>query len=332
MKKGIRAAAAGLCALLLLAGCADKKETAGEYDKYVTLGQYKGIEITAVPDVTQEELDAELAFRFRDTVEYGDTVNIDYVGTLDGVAFDNGTAQGQSLTIGSGGYIDGFEDGLVGVKSGETVDLNLTFPDPYKANPDMSGKEVVFTVTVNGINGVVGAALTDEIVASNTMYDTAAAYTESVREELQLAKDNQKLNAIWEIVEKNTTINGYPEGKVEEYASEMKSYYESLAGLYGMDLATLLAANGMSEEDFNQDCQSYGQQETAKYMILDMIAAKENITISDEEFNQELADALAQTGMEKEALLEYYGGEEQVKENLLYNKVLEFLLAEAVEI
>lgn len=330
MKKGLRVMAAGLCAMLILAGCGSKAE--GDYSKYVTLGQYKGIEITKVPDVTEEELETEMASRFRDTVADGDTVNIDYVGTKDGVAFDGGTAQGQSLTIGSNTYIDGFEEGLVGVKVGDTVDLNLTFPDPYKNNPDLAGKPVVFTVTVNSINGVVGAELTEEVIAANTMYDSVDAYRESVREELQLIKDNQKLTQIWAIVQETTTISGYPKEKVEEYANDMKSYYEGMASMYGTDLATLLSTSGMTEETFNQQCQEYGQEECAKYMILEMIAKAENITVSEEEFNEEIDKAVKESGMEKETLLEYYGGEELVRENLLYNKVLEFLLENAVEV
>lgn len=331
MKKEIKMVAVALCALLVLAGCG-KKADSEDYNKYVTLGQYKGIEITAVPDVTQEEIDAELANRFRDTVENGDTVLIDYVGTMDGVAFDGGTAENQSLTIGSNSYIDGFEEGLVGVKLGATVDLNLNFPNPYDPNPDYSGKAVVFTVTVQGIDGVVGAELTEEVVTANTSFDSIAAYSENVKEELQLAKDNQKLNQIWEVVQKNTTIKGYPQQEVTKYADEMKSYYQSLAAMYGIDLATLLAANNMSEADFNKDCESYGQQETAKYMILEMIAKEESISVSDEELNQEIEEAVGQSGMERDALLEYYGGEDQIRDNLLYNKVLEFLLEQAVEI
>ncbi len=331
MKKRMKIAAAALCAVLVLAGCG-KKTDSEDYSKYVTLGQYKGIEITAIPDVTQEEIDAELASRFRDTVENGDTVIIDYVGTMDGVAFDGGTAENQSLTIGSNRYIDGFEEGLVGAKLGSTVELNLNFPEPYDPNPDFSGKPVVFTVTVNGINGVVGAELTEEVVTANTSFDSVAAYSENVKKELQLAKDNQKLNQIWEVVKNNTTIKGYPQQQVTKYADEMKSYYQSLAAMYGIDLTTLLAANNMSEADFNKDCESYGQEETAKYMILEMIAKEENISVSDEELNQEIDEAVGQSSMERDALLEYYGGEDQIRDNLLYNKVLEFLLDQAVEI
>lgn len=336
MKKSMKVMAAGLCALLVLAGCGDKGQTADkgaeDYSSYVTLGQYKGVEIPAVPDVTEEELEAELAGRFRAVVEEGDTVNIDFTGMKDGVAFEGGTAQGQSLTIGSGSYIDGFEDGLIGVNVGDTVDLNLTFPETYEPDPSMAGQAVVFTVTVNSIKGIVGPEMTDEVIAANTSYATVEEYKESVREEFQLAKDNERLEAIWAIVQANTQISGYPEELVKEYADSMKSYYEGMAAMYGIDMATLLAANNMTEEQFNQDCTQYGQDEAAKYMTLEMIAQTESIAISDEEFEQELAEVLEQSTMEREALLEYYGGEEQVRESLLYNKVLEFLLEQAVQV
>ena len=132
-------------------------------EDYLTLGEYKGVtaEVTGI-EITDEDVENELANVYAQdpmlvdvtdrAVENGDTVNIDYVGkyadTLE--AFDGGTAEGASLTIGSHSYIDGFEDGLIGAKIGETVDLNLTFPENYGAT-DLAGKDVIFTVTVNGI-------------------------------------------------------------------------------------------------------------------------------------------------------------------------------------
>lgn len=338
MRKVIKIATAGLMAALLTAGCGKTASTDGDYSKYVTLGQYKGIEITAVPDVTEEEVDTELAGRFRDTVEDGDTVNIDYEGTREGVAFEGGTAQGQSLTIGSNRFIDGFEEGLVGVKVGETVNLDLKFPDNYADNnpnesaKELAGQPVVFKVTINSIDGIVGPELTDEVIAANTSYATIAEYTDSVREELQLAKDNEKLAGIWTKVKENTVINGYPEDKVAKYADEMKAYYQTMSQYYGMDVNTLISAYGMTEETFKTQCETYGQEETAKYMILSEIARLESIQISDEEYKEELEKALKTANMTQEELLEYYGGEAVVKENLLYNKVLKFLLEESVEV
>ncbi len=201
MKNKKKVVAAALCVVMLLVGCGGKGSA--DYSKYVTLGQYKGIEITAVPDPTEEEVDTALTSRFREEVQLGDTVNIDYAGTLDGVAFNGGTANGQELAIGSHSFIDGF---------------------------------------VNGINGIVGPELTDEVVAANTSYENIAAYRESVREELQTEADSKKLSSIWEIIQANTKISGYPKEEVEAYANEMKSYYETMATLYyGMDLKTFLS-------------------------------------------------------------------------------------------
>lgn len=329
MKKSLSIMTAGLCAVLMLAGCGNKAAS-GDYSQYVELGQYKGVEIANIPDVTEEELDAELTSRFRGVVEEGDTVDIDYVGTMDGVAFDGGTAQGQYLTIGSGSYIDGFEDGLIGVEVGSTVDLNLTFPDPYENNPDMAGKAVVFTVTVNAIDGIVGAEMTESVIQENTSYDSIEAYRESVREELQIVKDNKKLAEIWEIVEADTVISGYPQEEVDAYANEMKSYYESMAAMYGIDLTTLLTSNSMSEEDFNNDCQEYGRQQCKKYMILSVIAQTEGIELTEEEYEEEIQKVVDTSGMTKEEIVEYYGGEAEIKKSLLYNKVLEWLIEESV--
>lgn len=170
--------------LTLAAACGGKKEVedneapkeveteVAEYkSKVVKLGNYKGVKAEAVStEVTEEELQAEidalLAFypatkpvEGKTVIEDGDTVNIDFVGRLDGEAFEGGSSQNQGydLTIGSGSFIAGFEEGLIGKEIGNTYDLPLTFPDPYKPNPDLSGKDVVFEVTVHEIIEYVDA-------------------------------------------------------------------------------------------------------------------------------------------------------------------------------
>lgn len=328
MKKRMTLLAAGICALAVLTGCGAKKDASD----YVTLGQYKGVEITAIPDVTDEEVETELAARFRGTVEEGDTVNIDFVGKKDDVAFEGGTAQGTELTIGSNTFIDGFEEGLIGVKVGETVDLDLTFPDPYENNPDLAGAPVVFTVTVNSINGVVGAEMTEEVIKANTSYATVEEYRAAVKEELQTLINNEKQSAIWEIVRANATINGYPEDEVEAYVNDVMSYYQSMASYYGIDMATLLGVNGLTEEQFKNDCEEAARQEIAKYMVLEAIAEAEGLTVSQEEIEEQITEGMELLGADREAAVEYYGGEETIKEYLLYYKVLDMLLAECVEV
>lgn len=339
MKKSKILMAAGICALAIVTGCGEKstdaEKTAGSY---VTLGEYKGIEITAIPDVTDTEVEDELISRFRDTVAEGDTVNIDYSGKKDDVVFEGGTAQGQYLTIGSGSFIDGFEDGLIGVKVGDTVDLDLTFPDPYENNPDLAGAAVVFTVTVNAIDGVVGAEMTDEVITANTDYATVDEYRAAVKEELQTAIDNEKKSALWESVSQNSVINAYPEDEVEAYIAELTEYYELMASYYGVDLATLLSLYGLSEEQFKTECEEAARQQIASYLVLEAIAETEGMTVTEEEIEAEIAEGmeLYGNGMTREEFLEYYGGEEtakeNVKDNLIYEKVLDFLLTECKEV
>ena len=155
----------------VLAACGSKKDESGlkylsdfKAEDYVKLGEYKGVEISvAEPEVTQEALEGAISVMLSEdskvepvevtgrSVKAGDSVNIDYEGKLDGVAFEGGTAQGADLIIGSGRFIGGFEAGMIGMEIGETRDLDLSFPDPYTPNPDLAGKPVVFTVKVNSI-------------------------------------------------------------------------------------------------------------------------------------------------------------------------------------
>lgn len=165
---------------------------------YVKLGDYKGLEVTlASTDVTDEEVEQQVETNLNNndkseeikegTVENGDVANIDYEGKLNGKAFDGGTAKGYDLTIGSGSFIDGFEDGLIGKKIGDTVDLNLTFPKDYSST-DLAGKEVVFTVKINSVKRA--PKLTDELAAeiSNNEYKTAEAYNNYIKEDLEKTK------------------------------------------------------------------------------------------------------------------------------------------------
>ena len=172
---------------LTVTGCAGKQTYAElDIDKYVTLGDYKGLsytaEDTAVTDnqltlAIQEALSAEGYGEETEgeitsgTVQMGDTCNIDFTGLKDGVAFEGGTSQGYSLTIGSGQFIDGFEDGLVGVSIGSKVALDLTFPEEYD-NEELAGEAVVFEVTVNSVTArTIYPELTDEI--ANQLEETA---------------------------------------------------------------------------------------------------------------------------------------------------------------
>ena len=172
MKKKIIAALVGICTVVVMTGCGNK----GISNDKITIKQYKGLEVEKVDPVEVTDTDVEdsinSTLQTKSTqnditdrpAQEGDVVTIDYEGKKDGVAFDGGTAQDQQLELGSGSFIDGFEDGIVGHNIGETFDLNLTFPEDYKSE-DLAGQAVVFTVTLDKISEVIVPELTDELVA-----------------------------------------------------------------------------------------------------------------------------------------------------------------------
>ena len=214
-------------------------------EEFVTLGEYKGITVeVAAPSVSDEDVENQLQSIFSSNppmvevtdraVQDGDTVNIDYVGKYadSGEAFEGGTAQGADLVIGSNSYIDGFESGLIGVNKGDTVDLNLTFPENYGA-ADLAGKDVVFTVTVNSIS-VKSDEMTDEWAAglgatfSNVQEDAGdrvVTNLEDLREYIRIgltkdAEDSYKTNvenAVLEAVTANSDFKSVPENLYNRY-------------------------------------------------------------------------------------------------------------------
>jgi len=302
--------------------------TIRDYSNYVTLGQYKGISVSPIT-VTEEEIDARIQDYFHDTVQEGDTVNIDYTGYLDGEPFEGGSAEGDTLDIGSGRFIDGFESGLVGVKVGETVDLNLTFPENY--SPDMAGKAVVFTVTVNEISNTIAPEYTLDNVTSNTPCQSLDEYRATIYDEIYSEHREKRMSDIWYQVIENATISGYPQDEVDVYADEMSSYYRQMAQGYGVDFTTFLSVNNYTEETFEAECQEYGKSVMDETMVLHSLANAENITITDEEYETEINKIVEQTKMPKEQIVQYYGGEEYIRQSLLFTKMIEFLEAEVVE-
>ena len=192
---------------------------------YVTLGEYKGIEVSVdAPVVTDEYLDSYIDYVLQSNmvtteitdrpVEEGDIVNIDYEGKIDGVAFDGGTAQGYDLTIGSGTFIDGFEDGLIGAETGETVDVNVTFPENYQGE-EVAGKDAVFTVTVNSISVETLPELTDEFVQGldvgvNTVEEYRQYAYDLLMEEEQATHDSNAEIAVLEAVMAGSQIQDPP--------------------------------------------------------------------------------------------------------------------------
>ena len=309
-----------------------------EYDpsEYVTLGDYKELTVEVAPvEVTDEQVMDKIASETKQTltegtVEAGDTVNIDYVGKMDGEEFDGGSAEGYDLEIGSCTFIDGFEDGIIGMQVGETKDLELKFPDNYHST-DLAGKDVVFTVTVNSITRV--PELTDEVADEVVEGMTAEAYQESVRQDLEeQAKESQKTEAEQKLLQAaydNATINGYPEENLQYTIKRATDYYEWLASMYGMSLEDYLTNYGMTQDEFQEQIQPVAEEALGEEMTLLAIAKEENIEISDEEYEAGLAKYAEAQGMDDPSKLEEAYGENYIKNSLLQEKVLNFLYENA---
>lgn len=305
---------------------------------YVTLGQYKGLEVTVCSlDVTEDEIQQQfyddcsshdkLLQVTEGEVAEGDVVNIDYVGSIDGVEFDGGTDKGVDLTIGSGTFIPGFEDGLIGAAIGKEINVNVTFPENYK-NTDVAGKDAVFAVTVNFVKKA--PEMTDDIVAEISDHKTVDEYRKGVEEQLKADKEAQqnsdKINGILNQIYSASTINGYPEEVVNYRTAQMKAYYTQVAEQSDMTLADFLSNQlQMTEEQFDQQCPAVIKQSMIQELLLKAVAESENMEISDEEYEAGIEKYIKSTGAEsKETLLSQYT-EAEIRRSLIMDKALDFL-------
>ena len=325
-----------------------------DLNECLTLGEYKGVtaEVPAT-EITDEDVENELASVYAQdpflidvtdrAVESGDTVNIDYVGkyadTLE--AFQGGTAEGASLTIGSHSYIDGFEDGLIGVNIGETVDLNLTFPENYGA-ADLAGKDVIFTVTVNGIQTSDGEP-TDEWVVSRNIEGITdlEGFKEHLRTQLQedaaSSRDDIIQSAVIEAVTNNTEFKQVPEKLYNRYYKQQYEAINYYTQLYAASTGTQLSANEfveltMRNNGIDGTAEEYikemVEQTTKQFMMLQAIADKEGIEVTDADIDEYLHNAYDNASTTAYSSFEEYKASlemETYREGLMTQKVVDFL-------
>ena len=316
-----------------------------DVDKYVTLGEYKGLEVsvdtvevdedewdTLVNNVYYGNITADNGGIVDRAVETGDTVNIDYEGKKDGVAFDGGTAQGYDLTIGSGQFIDGFEDGLIGVMPGETVDLDLAFPEGY-GNADLAGQAVVFTVTVNYIQPAQDGELNDEII-SNFGIDGVTNEEELRQYAYDYLNENAQQNyesnveqAVMDAFMANNTFTSVPEALVQKYSDAAESSITSMASAYGVDGDTF--TQYYYGQDLDTFLSTYSAEAAKQDIALQAVANREDLNISDEELDQILQDRATAAGYD--TIEEYIGetSKEDYREYFLYDKVTDYLVENA---
>ena len=295
-----------------------------EYDveSMVKLGEYKGLTHTETDvSVSDDEVESQInstltahatAEQITDrAVEDGDTVNIDFEGKIDGKTFDGGTASGASLTIGSGTFIDGFEDGLIGVKPGDKTTLKLKFPDEYKTNTDLAGKDVTFDVTVNYIKGDdIVPELDDDFVKGLNIdgVSNVKEYRAYVKSQLQANKESEaeksKQSELLQQAVDNAEIKEIPEELVTQYATQYTDYYKQYASYFGLELSDFLTQYmNQTEEEFNQSAQDYGKERAGYMLVVSAIAKAEKVDV-DALYDEKVAQYAEQSCYEDAATLE----------------------------
>lgn len=273
------------------------------YGTVKKLGQYKGLEVAVEKvNVTDEEVDNEIQAILESGAEtaavdrparLGDVVNIDYEGKKDGVAFDGGTAQGFDLELGSGMFIPGFEDGLVGAKKGEVKDLNLTFPEQYQA-ADLAGQDVVFTVTVNEVKEKKVPELTDAWVKQYTNGDTTnvADFKANIRKQLEeYRQQDVEANAQNQLVGQvigASEIEPTTEAIEYEYQT-MIGMYDQYAAMMGVTTDEYLEQYGVDPQAMKIQLSYYAEEAVKQRLMEDAIMEAEGLAVTDAD-KQALAD------------------------------------------
>lgn len=317
-RRQIAAAALAVVMAVTAAGCGtgntDGKKVSNvrtyDVEKYVTLGAYDGMDVTVEGkfDVTDEDvenyIDNMLAYyptyedTDKQTVENGDCVNIDYEGKKDGVAFDGGTAQDYVLEIGSHTFIDGFEEGLIGANVGDTVDLDLTFPENYQSE-ELAGAAVVFTVKVNKIVKKLDTSyeeLTDDFVADNLNYDTVDDLYNETKSYLEKSNEENRTvaerTAVLDKLIENSKI-AIPDGLLDQKVDQYIQQFTAQNCTDDNTLSDYLSANyNMTEDDFKSTITNEMESNLDDELVLEALVKAEGETLDEKGFADYIASAM----------------------------------------
>lgn len=312
----------------------------------VTLGQYKGVEVDKLEaTVSAEEVDAEIKREQEANareivvedraVKAGDITVIDFEGFVDGVAFAGGKGEDYPLTIGSGAFIPGFEDQLIGAEIGKEVEVNVTFPAEYHA-AELAGKEAVFKCTVKEIKEKELPELDDEFASEVSEFDTMDEYKASVEKKLADKKaadvKNAKENAVVEAVVANATME-IPEAMIETQQRQMVDDFSQRLQMQGLSLDQYFQYTGMTAATMLDQVKPQAEARIKSSLVLEAVVKAEGIEATEEDFAAEVAKMAEQYKMEVAAIEEMMGeaGKKQVMGDLAIAKAVEFLVANAVE-
>ena len=312
----------------------------------VTLGEYKGLSVDKVSNrVTAKEVDAKLEEEQKKNartvvvedraVQDGDEVVLDFEGFVDGVAFEGGKGENYPLTIGSGSFIPGFEEQLIGAEAEKEVEVNVTFPEEYHSE-DLAGKAAVFKCTVYEIKAKELPELDDEFAAEVSEFDTLDAYKADIKakiKEQKIADGNRKKED--QVVEKavaNATME-IPEAMIDTQVNQMAQDFAQRIQQQGLSMEQYFQFTGMTAEKMMEELRPQAVKRIETRLVLEAIAKAENIEITDEKIDEELAKMAEAYKMEVEKLKEFMGEneKEQMKMDLAVQEAVTFLADNAVE-
>ena len=312
----------------------------------VTLGKYKGVQVTKIDTTVSDEevneaLEAERQKNSRTVsvtdraVADGDTAVIDYEGFVDGVAFEGGKGENHSLVIGSHSFIDTFEEQLIGHNPGEDVEVNVTFPAEYHA-ADLAGKAAVFKCKIHEIKSAVAPELNDEFAQDVSEFDTLEEYKEDLRKQLQAnkeveAKRAKEDEAIKKIIDKSSME--IPEAMIETQSENMINEFAQRIAQSGLSMEQYMQFSGMTLDKLKEQVRPEAETRIKSSLVLEQIAKEENIEISDAEVDAEVEKMAAQYGMEADKLKEYLGEaeKESMKRDLAINKAVDLIMENVKE-
>ena len=310
----------------------------------VTLGDYKGLTVEAdLQKLTDEMVDARIAqdqdkaSRIVDVedrpVQEGDTVNLDYAGTVDGVAFEGGTAQNQTLKIGSKQFIPGFEEQMIGMNIGEEKDLNVKFPDDYHAE-ELKGKDAVFHVKVNSIQATEVPELDDDFAADISDFDTFKEYKENIVKELteRVEKNNEVAteNALVEEACKNAQAD-IPQAMIEDQAEYLVRDMAVRMSYQGLRMEDYLKYTGQTMDDLKRMYKPEAEKRVRIELVIDAIRKAEKIEPTEEDVDKAIEEQAKQIGQEVETFRKNLTDEQKnyLKDNAAIRLVLDLLKKDA---
>lgn len=306
-----------------------------DISKYVTVGEYKGLKLDKVTvPVSDEDIDAEIEFRLQEnpeevpdaSVEEGDQVRINYTGTVDGKTIEGGTQENYDLTVGGESIAEGFDDGLIGMKKGETKEISVTFPEDYY-DSELAGKTGVYQVTLQSVSRT--PELTDQWVAENTESKTIDEYRNAVRSDLEKYTDEaaelQLYADGWNTVLENSEIIEYPEEDVEKAIEAYKALNGEYIEQAQMDMSEFLRSQGLTEEEYEAECRQYAETKVEQNLIVQYIMDQEDLSLEDDTAKELQTTLFRQYGVTTLSEIVDIYGQTEVNESLALLRVEKFI-------